>query len=185
MIYVMKQTLCSWGDDFGIKDETGQDRFLVDSKAFSLGDQLSFQDSSGTELAYISQRLLNWGPTYEISRNRQLLATVHNELFTLFHCTFTIEGEERTICTPRETSRTTIMSLPATNSRQAESPNSGLRCQTEHDADPPWLHATGLLGRFSMLRRLSKISGMHGRFRSAPSRDGRGEEQASDVKGRF
>ena len=93
MIYVMKQKLFSWGDDFVIKDETGQDRFFVDGKAFSLGNQLSFQDSSGTQLAYISQRLLSWGPTYEISRDGQLLATVHKELFTFFNCTFSIEGE--------------------------------------------------------------------------------------------
>ena len=93
MIYVMKQKLFSWGDDFVIKDETGQDRFFVDGKAFSLGNQLSFQDLSGAELAYISQRLLSWGPTYEISRNGQQLATVRKELLTFFNCTFDIEGE--------------------------------------------------------------------------------------------
>jgi uncharacterized protein YxjI len=93
MIYVMKQKLFSWGDDFVIKDETGQDRFLVDGKAFSLGKQLSFQDPSGTPLAHISQKVLSWSPTYEISRNGQPLATVHKELFTFFNCTFTIEGE--------------------------------------------------------------------------------------------
>ena len=31
------------GDDFTIQDEAGQDRFFVDGKAFSLGNQLSFQ----------------------------------------------------------------------------------------------------------------------------------------------
>jgi|SRR5215469_2073909 len=93
MIYLMKQKLFSWGDDFVIKDETGQDRFFVDGKAFSLGNQLSFQDSSGTQLAYISQKLLSWGPTYEISHNGQTLATVHKELFTFFKCSFSIEGE--------------------------------------------------------------------------------------------
>lgn len=83
MIYLMKQKLFSWGDDFVIKDENGQHRFFVDGKAFSLGNQLSFQDPAGTPLAYISQRLLSWGPTNEISRNGQLLATIHKELFYL------------------------------------------------------------------------------------------------------
>jgi uncharacterized protein YxjI len=91
MIYVMKQKLFSWGDDFVIKDETGQDRFLVDGKAFSLGNQLSFQDLAGNELAFIRQKLLSWGPTYEISRGDQLLATVSKELFTFFKCTFTVD----------------------------------------------------------------------------------------------
>jgi len=93
MTYVMKQKLFSWGDDFVIKDETGQDRFFVDGKAFSLGNQLSFQDMSGNELAYIRQKVLSWAPTYQISRDGQLLATVHKELFTFFNCTFDIEDE--------------------------------------------------------------------------------------------
>ena len=93
MIYQMKQKLFSWGDDFVIKDETGQERFFVDGKAFSLGNQLSFQDPSGTQVAYISQRLLSWGPTFEISRNGQTLATVHKDLFTFFKCSFSIAGE--------------------------------------------------------------------------------------------
>jgi len=42
MRYVMKQKFFCWGDDFTIKDESGQDRFFVDGKVFSLGDQLSF-----------------------------------------------------------------------------------------------------------------------------------------------
>jgi len=87
----MKQKLFSWGDDFVIKDESGADRFLVDGKAFSLGNQLSFQDLAGNELAFIRQKLLSWGPTYEISKGDQLLATVTKELFTFFKCTFTVD----------------------------------------------------------------------------------------------
>jgi uncharacterized protein YxjI len=91
MIYLMKQKLFSWGDDFTIKDDSGQDRFFVDGKAFSLGNQLSFQDMGGNELAFIRQKLLSWGPTYEISKGDQLLATVSKELFTFFKCTFTVD----------------------------------------------------------------------------------------------
>ena len=54
--------------------------FLVDGKVFSLGDQLSFKDMAGKELVYIRQKVLDVGPTYEISRDGQLLATVHKEL---------------------------------------------------------------------------------------------------------
>ena len=91
MIYLMKQKLFAWGDDFVIKDENNQDRFFVDGKAFSLGNQLSFQDMAGNELAFIRQKLLSWGPTYEISKGDQLLATVSKELFTFFKCTFTVD----------------------------------------------------------------------------------------------
>jgi uncharacterized protein YxjI len=91
MRYVMKQKLFSWGDDFLIKDENGRDAFFVDGKAFSLGNQLSFQDMAGNELAFIKQKLFAWGPTYEISREGQLYAIVQKELFTFFKCRFTVD----------------------------------------------------------------------------------------------
>lgn len=91
MRYVMKQKLFCWGDDFTIKDDAGTDRFFVDGKAFSLGKQLSFQDMQGQELAFIRQKLLAWGPTYEIYRDNGLFAVVKKELFTFFHCRFTVD----------------------------------------------------------------------------------------------
>ena len=91
MRYMMKQKLFCWGDDFTIKDEAGTDRFFVDGKAFSLGKQLSFQDMQGQELAFIRQKLLAWGPTYEIYRDNGLFAVVKKELFTFFHCRFTVD----------------------------------------------------------------------------------------------
>jgi len=91
MRYVMKQKLFSWGDDFCIKDDQGRDIFFVDGRAFSLGNKLSFQDMAGTELAFISQKLLSWGPTYEIYRGGQLAAVVKKSLFTFLHCKFTVD----------------------------------------------------------------------------------------------
>jgi uncharacterized protein YxjI len=91
MRYMMKQKLFSWGDDFYIKDESGQDRYFVDGKAFSFGKQLSFQDLSGKELCFIKQVVFSWGPTYEIYKDQQLWATVKKELFTFFHCHFEID----------------------------------------------------------------------------------------------
>jgi uncharacterized protein YxjI len=91
MRYVMRQKFLSWGDDFVIKDETGQDMFYVDGKVFSLGNQLSFQDMEGNELAFIRQKLLAWGPTYEIYRQGELQAIVKKALFTLFQCRFSVD----------------------------------------------------------------------------------------------
>jgi uncharacterized protein YxjI len=91
MRYVMKQKLFCWGDDFTIKDDADTDRFFVDGKAFSLGKQLSFQDMQGQELAFIRQKLLAWGPTYEIYRDNGLFAVVKKELFTFFQCRFTVD----------------------------------------------------------------------------------------------
>jgi uncharacterized protein YxjI len=43
------------------------------------------------ELAFIKQKLLNWGPTYEIWHDGQLEAVVKKELFTFFHCVFHVD----------------------------------------------------------------------------------------------
>jgi uncharacterized protein YxjI len=91
MQYQMKQKLFALGDDFTIKNATGADAYFVDGKAFSLGSQLSFQDMNGHELAFIKQKLLSLKPTYEIYRDGQLAAVVSKQLFTLFHCSFTVD----------------------------------------------------------------------------------------------
>jgi uncharacterized protein YxjI len=91
MRYLMRQKLFCWGDDFTIQDESGQDVFFVDGKVFSLGNQLSFQDMQGNELASIRQKLLAWGPTYEIHSQGQLRAIVKKAVFTLFHCSFSVD----------------------------------------------------------------------------------------------
>ncbi len=91
MRYVMKQKIFAWGNDFTIKDEAGKDAFFVDGRAFSIGKKLSFQDMSGNELLFIRQKLLSWGPSYEISRNGQAVALVKKKHFTLFRCKFSVD----------------------------------------------------------------------------------------------
>ncbi|MBL8859214.1 MAG: LURP-one-related family protein [Planctomycetes bacterium] len=91
MRYVMKQKWLAFGEDFTVQDAEGEARYFVDGRAFSIGDKLSFQDLRGNELVYIRQRLLAWGPTYEILRDGDVLALVKKELFTLFKCRFDID----------------------------------------------------------------------------------------------
>jgi uncharacterized protein YxjI len=91
MRYLMKQKLFCFGDDFTIKNEAGGDMFFVDGKVFTLGKKLSFQDMKGKELAFIQQKLLSWGPTYEIYREGRLAAVVKKHLFTFFRCAFTVD----------------------------------------------------------------------------------------------
>jgi len=89
--YVLKQKLLSWGDDYYIRDDQGQEVYLVDGKVFSLGGQLSFKDLAGNELAYIRQKLLKLSPTYEIHRDGKVAAVVQKKLFALFHHRFTVD----------------------------------------------------------------------------------------------
>jgi uncharacterized protein YxjI len=44
----MKQKLFSWGDDFTIKDDSGQDRFFVDEKLSALVISFPFRTWRGT-----------------------------------------------------------------------------------------------------------------------------------------
>jgi uncharacterized protein YxjI len=87
----MRQKLLSLADNFTIKNEQEQDVFLVKGKLFSFGDKLSFQDLAGNELVFIDQRLLNWSPTYELWKGKELLAVVKRELFSFIHHRFTVD----------------------------------------------------------------------------------------------
>jgi uncharacterized protein YxjI len=91
MRYIMKQKLLAFGDDFHIKDESGNDVYFVDGKAFSIGDKLSFQDLQGNELAFIRQRVLSFRKTYEILRGGEVVATVQKALMGIFHHRFSVD----------------------------------------------------------------------------------------------
>lgn len=91
MRYVMKQKLLSWGDDFTIADENGQDRYFVDGHASSIGDKASIEDMHGRELARIEQALLTIGRTYRILRDGRPVATVRKKPFTFFRDVFDVE----------------------------------------------------------------------------------------------
>ena len=88
---MMKEKWLAFGDDFSITDRDGREVFFVDGRAFSIGDKLSFQDANRNEVAFIRQRLLAWGPTYEITRAGKLVATVKKKLFTLMRHRFYVD----------------------------------------------------------------------------------------------
>jgi uncharacterized protein YxjI len=91
MRYVMKEKWLALGNDFTITNERKEPLYYVDGRVLSLGNKLSFQDMSGRELAFIRQRLLSWGPTYEVTSEGQLVATVRKKIFTFFHCKFSVD----------------------------------------------------------------------------------------------
>jgi uncharacterized protein YxjI len=89
--FQLRQKILSWGDDYVVKDEAGRERFYIDGKVFTLRNTLAFEDMHDNELARITQRILAWGPTFEIERNGELAAVVKKHLFTLFRCSFTVD----------------------------------------------------------------------------------------------
>lgn len=58
----------SWGDNFAITDEDGNECFFVKSTSltFPIGKNLSFLDVDGKEIAVISQDFFNFLPKYAI-----------------------------------------------------------------------------------------------------------------------
>lgn len=95
MRYLMKQKVFSLGDKFAIRNENNEDAFFVNGAVFSLGHKLSFEDAQGNELLSIAQRLLSWGPTYELYCGQDHIATIQKELFTFFKCTFDIHVDDK------------------------------------------------------------------------------------------
>lgn len=91
MRFIMREKKFAFGDDFHIQDEYSRDAFFVDGKAFSIGKQLSFQDMAGNELAFIKQKLIALRPTYEISRNGEVVAKINKALFSPLRDRFTID----------------------------------------------------------------------------------------------
>ena len=87
----LRQKILSWGDDYVVKDQDGRERFFVDGKVFTLRNTLVFEDMRGNALARIQQRILAWGPTFEIERDGNLAAVVRKHLSTLFRCSFGVD----------------------------------------------------------------------------------------------
>ncbi len=82
MRYILKQSLLARASDFSIKDETGQDAFVVHGRASLTGRRLSLKDTTGAEVAAVRQRLVALRPRYEIVRGGAVAAVVKAVPFT-------------------------------------------------------------------------------------------------------
>ena len=92
MRYHLKERAWSLTEDFVIRDDAGNPVFEVRGKFFHIGDNLTMYDRySGQELVQIRQQIFSLMPHYEIYRNGQLWATMH-EQFALFGERFKVEG---------------------------------------------------------------------------------------------
>jgi uncharacterized protein YxjI len=93
MRYHLRQRAWSLTEAFVIRDDAGNPVFEVRGKFFHIGDDLvMFDRYTGQELVRIKQRILSLLPRYDIYRNGQHWAGVH-EQFRLFGERFKVEGE--------------------------------------------------------------------------------------------
>lgn len=92
MRYQIRQKIFSFGDNFVIKGENDEPRFIVQGKVFSFGDKLSLEDLMGNELFYIEQKVFSFLPEYHIFQGDREVAMVKKE-FTFFKPRFLIESQ--------------------------------------------------------------------------------------------
>lgn len=97
MRFYIKERVWSLPEAFIVRDDAGNAVFEIRGKFFHFGDDPVMVDSStGQELVHIQQRVLSLMPLYEMYRNGQLLASVH-EQFRLFGEGFKIEAGDGSI----------------------------------------------------------------------------------------
>jgi uncharacterized protein YxjI len=86
MKYLLKRKWFSLASDVAIQDENGREAFRINGRAFSFGKKLSFLDRHRNELAFINQKMVDGGPSYEIYHSDDLQAVVRENLLTVARC---------------------------------------------------------------------------------------------------
>jgi uncharacterized protein YxjI len=89
--FVMRQKMFSIGEDFTVEDEHGRKVFEVDGKAFRIRDTLLFKDAQGRELYKIQEKLLRIRDSMDVKRDGEVVAHVHQALFTPLRDRFQID----------------------------------------------------------------------------------------------
>lgn len=93
MRYHIRERAWSLTESFVVRDEAGQMVFDIKGKFFHIGDDLVMYDRfTGQPLVHIKQRILSLLPRYEIYRNNQHWASIH-EQFRFFGERFKVEGD--------------------------------------------------------------------------------------------
>ena len=87
----IREKIFSFGDNFSITDENGNEAFRVLGQVFSFGNKLRLYDNRDTELIYIEQKLFRFLPEYTIYAVNSELATVKKNL-SFFSHNFSIDS---------------------------------------------------------------------------------------------
>lgn len=87
----IKEQVFSWGDKFTVKDEAGQDKYMVQGEVFSWGKKLHVYDMRGEEVAFIKQEIFSFLPRFCVFCAGRQVAEIKRE-FTFLFPRYTIEG---------------------------------------------------------------------------------------------
>ena len=94
--FMLRQRTFAFGDDYTVRDESGQPAYIIDGKAFRVRDSLYFNDLQGNNLYFIQEKLLRLRDSMSIYRGQNVVARVHNALVTPLRNRFSIDvmGQE-------------------------------------------------------------------------------------------
>lgn len=87
----IKQKVFSWGDKFSVKNEYGEDVYLVQGEVFTIGKKLHIYDLNSNELAFIRQKLMTFLPKYYINIGENQVAEVIKK-FTILTQKYIVNG---------------------------------------------------------------------------------------------
>ena len=87
----IKQKVFSFKDKFAVKDEYGQDKYMVEGEIFSLGKKLHIYDMAGNEVAFIQQKVLSFLPRYFVFVGDKQIAEIVRK-FTLITPKYEVLG---------------------------------------------------------------------------------------------
>ena len=87
----IREKVFSWGDRFTVKDEWGQDKYVVEGEIFSWGKKLHVYDMQGNEAAFIRQEIWSFLPTYSVFREGRQVAEIRKEI-SFFLPRYSVEG---------------------------------------------------------------------------------------------
>lgn len=82
-VYSIKQKMLTFGDDFSIRNEKGDDAYYVNSRLLTFGANLTIYNMQRKPEAKIRQRLLSFRPTYDIYCEDVVVATVTKSIMTI------------------------------------------------------------------------------------------------------
>ena len=87
----IKEKVFSWGDKFTVKDEYGNDQYVVEGEVFTWGKKLHVYDMAGNEAAFIKQEVWSFLPRYYVFCGDRQVAEIKKEFSFLFP-RYSIEG---------------------------------------------------------------------------------------------
>ena len=87
----IKEKVFTWGDQFTVKDERGNDKYVVEGEVFSWGKKLHVYDMIGREVAFIKQEVWSFLPRYYVFCGDRQVAEIKKE-FTFFFPKYRIDG---------------------------------------------------------------------------------------------